>query len=111
MTDDLPPNDSAAELDALRSEIDHLDTQIVRLLNERARLGLRAGHVKVRNGRPVADSEREREVLVRVAMANDGPMPQDALLSLYRQLIETIKRLEELEGPDTASGDQGGSNG
>jgi chorismate mutase len=46
----------------------------------------------------VADSEREREVLVRVAMANDGPMPQDALLAFYRQLIETIKRLEELEG-------------
>ena len=43
------------------------------------------------------DHDREREVLVRVAMANDGPLPQDALLSLYRQLIETIKRLEELE--------------
>jgi len=36
-------------------------------------------------------------VLVRVAMANDGPLPQDAVLALYRKLIETIKRLEELE--------------
>jgi hypothetical protein len=31
-------------------------------------------------------------------MANDGPMPQDAVLALFHQLIETIKRLEELEG-------------
>ena len=39
-------------------------------------------------------------------MANDGPMPQDALLALYRQLIETIKRLEELKGV----GSEGDSN-
>ena len=30
-------------------------------------------------------------------MANGGPLPQDALLALYRLLIETIKRLEEIE--------------
>jgi chorismate mutase/prephenate dehydratase len=94
------------ELDALRSEIDELDVQIVKMLNRRARLGLQVGRTKVRTGRPVADSEREREVLVRAAMANDGPIPQDALLAFYRQLIETIKRLEELEH----SGTNGGAN-
>jgi chorismate mutase len=91
-------SDQSDELKALRSEIDRLDVEIVRLLNRRARLGLQAGSIKAANGRPVADSDREREVLVRVAMANDGPMPQDALLAFYRQLIETIKRLEELDG-------------
>jgi chorismate mutase / prephenate dehydratase len=96
-----------AELDALRSEIDGLDVKIVRLLNQRARLGLRAGSIKAANGRPIADSEREREVLVRVAMANDGPLPQDALLVFYRSLIETIKRLEELEGSDADGGSHG----
>ena len=88
MTDDLA---------ALRSEIDALDREIVGLLNRRARLGLQAGKAKVMSGRPITDKEREREVMVRVAMANDGPLPQDALLALYRQLIETIRRLEELE--------------
>jgi chorismate mutase/prephenate dehydratase len=104
----MEPKDEigTGELDALRSQIDDLDVQIVRLLNRRARLGLRAGSVKASRGKPVADSDREREVLVRVAMANDGPMPQDALVALYRQLIETIKRLEEL-----GSGSDGGSNG
>jgi chorismate mutase / prephenate dehydratase len=85
------------DLDALRSEIDALDRQIVGLLNRRARLGLQAGKAKSRDGRPITDSDREREVMVRVAMANDGPLPQDALLALYRHLIDTIKRLEELE--------------
>ena len=85
------------ELDALRSEIDALDGEIVGLLNRRARLALQAARTKTRSGRPIIDLEREREVLVRVAMANDGPFPQEALLALYRQLMETITRLEELE--------------
>jgi chorismate mutase/prephenate dehydratase len=85
------------DLDALRAEIDALDREIVALLNRRARLGLDAGRAKVRSGLPITDSEREREVLVRVAMANNGPLPQDALLALYRKLMETIRRLEEIE--------------
>jgi chorismate mutase/prephenate dehydratase len=104
------PND-VADLAALRSRIDELDVQLVRLLNERTRLGLAAGHAKVTNGQAIADSEREREVLVRVAMANDGPMPQDALLALYRQLIETIKRLEELEHSREGTGGSGSGAG
>ena len=85
------------DLDALRSEIDALDREIVRLLNRRTQLGLAIGKAKTRSGRPIIDPEREREVLVRVAMANEGPLPQDALLALYRQLIETMTRLEEIE--------------
>jgi chorismate mutase/prephenate dehydratase len=85
------------DLDALRSEIDALDREIVSLLNRRARLGLAAGKAKLQSGRPITDTDREREVMVRVAMANEGPLPQDALLALYRHLIETIRRLEELE--------------
>jgi chorismate mutase len=85
------------ELESLRSQIDGLDRQIVKLLNQRAKLGLQAGKTKLQNGLPIADTEREREVMIRVAMANEGPLPQDALLALYRLLIETIRRLEELE--------------
>jgi chorismate mutase/prephenate dehydratase len=87
----------ADRLDELRAEIDELDREIVRLLNRRTRLGLEAGRTKARNGSPISDVKREREVLMRVAMANEGPLPQDALLALYRQLIETMTRLEELE--------------
>jgi chorismate mutase len=88
---------SERDLESLRAEIDALDVEIVRLLNRRARLGLAAGHAKTRSGRPLTDSERERDVLVRISRANDGPLPQGELLALYRQLIETIKHLEEIE--------------
>lgn len=87
----------SGDLDALRAEIDDLDREIVALLNRRARLGLAAGKAKMESGKPITDTDREREVMIRVAMANGGPIPQDALLALYRQLIDTIKRLEEIE--------------
>ncbi len=82
------------ELESLRAEIDALDLEIVGLLNRRATLGLAAGRAKTRSGRPLIDAERERDVLVRISRANEGPFPQEDLLALYLQLIETIKHLE-----------------
>ena len=92
------------ELESLRAEIDALDVEIVRLLNRRARLGLAAGRAKTRNGRPLTDAERERDVMVRVSLANEGPLPQAELLALYRQLIETIKHLEDIEKSRSSAG-------
>ncbi len=40
------------------------------------------------------DAEREREVLLRVSMANDGPLPQADLLALYRRLFVATRALE-----------------
>jgi chorismate mutase/prephenate dehydratase len=92
-----------AELESLRVQIDALDVEIVRLLNRRARLGLAAGRAKTRTGRPLTDAERERDVMVRVSLANEGPLPQADLLALYRQLVETIKHLEEIEKSKSAT--------
>jgi len=41
-----PGNAEGDELEALRTQIDELDAQIVKMLNRRARLGLQAGHAK-----------------------------------------------------------------
>ena len=84
------------ELDALRARIDELDRAIVELLNRRATLALEAGHAKSAAGRNgVRDPEREREVLLRIAMANEGPLPQADLLNVYRAIIEALVALEE----------------
>ena len=86
------------ELDALRAQIDELDRTLVGLLNERARLALKAGRLKAAKGRDgVRDPEREREVLLRVAMANEGPLPQADLVDVYRRLIDALVALEESE--------------
>jgi chorismate mutase / prephenate dehydratase len=84
-----------AELRRLRRRIDALDRRIVALLNERAELGRAVGREKAVAGRrAVRDVEREREVLLRVTMANTGPLPQADLLALYRRLIAANRALE-----------------
>ena len=87
--------DETAELRRLRRRIDALDRRIVGLLNERAELGREVGRAKLAAGRrAVADAEREREVLLRVTMANQGPLPQADLLVIYRRLMAAARTLE-----------------
>ena len=100
--------DETPELRRLRRKIDALDRRIVGLLNERAELGREVGQAKLASGRrAIADAEREREVLLRVTMANAGPLPQADLLAMYRRLIAATKALEaqdrrRREAPDDA---------
>jgi len=83
------------EMRRLRRRIDALDRRIVALLGERTRLGVEMGAAKAAAGRrAVRDPEREREVLLRVATANAGPLPQAELLALYRRLMAATRRLE-----------------
>lgn len=92
-----PPRTSA-ELARLRTEIDDLDRRIVRLLNERAERVVEVAHEKSSLGRrAIRDREREREVLLRVTMANAGPTPQADLLAIYRKLIASSRALEQAE--------------
>jgi chorismate mutase/prephenate dehydratase len=89
---------AALELARIRDRIDELDRRIVELLNERAVLGRAAGRAKHLAGRrAVKDPEREREVLLRVAMANPGPMAQAELLSIYRRIVWATRVLEALD--------------
>jgi chorismate mutase/prephenate dehydratase len=84
-----------AQLRRLRRRIDVVDRRLVALLNERAELARAVGVAKTAAGRrAVRDDEREKEVLLRVAMANDGPIPQADLLALYRRLFAATRTLE-----------------
>src|SRR3954452_10713365 len=96
MAERRPPE--TAELRRLRRRIDALDRRIVRMLNERAELAREVGREKGSRGRrAVRDPEREREVLLRVAMANDGPTPQADLLAIFKRLF-AVARAPERRG-------------
>lgn len=87
--------EETAELRRLRQRIDALDRRIVGLLSERAELAREAGLTKAALGRrAIRDGDREREVLLRVTMANQGPLPQADLLALYRRLMAATRALE-----------------
>jgi chorismate mutase/prephenate dehydratase len=82
------------ELQRLREAIDALDRRIVGLVNERAELARAIGAEKARLRRPIRDAGREREVLLRVSIANEGPTAQADLLAVYRRLIASARALE-----------------
>ena len=87
----------SAELRRLREAIDAIDRRIVGLVNERAERAREVGAEKVRLRRPIRDAAREREVLLRVSIANAGPTPQADLLAIYRRLIAAARTLEARE--------------
>ncbi|HSO29274.1 MAG TPA: chorismate mutase [Candidatus Sulfomarinibacteraceae bacterium] len=89
----VPPE--SAELRRLRRRIDALDRRIVRLLNDRATVAQEVGRAKAAIGRrAIRDGEREKEILLRVAMTNHGPMPQADLIAIYRRLFVATRALE-----------------
>jgi chorismate mutase/prephenate dehydratase len=95
------------ELGRLRRRIDALDRRIVRLLNDRADLARDVGRAKSAAGeRAIRDPEREREVLLRVSIANEGPTPQADLLAIYRRLFTVARALESRDRLARGRGDE-----
>ncbi|NUQ81614.1 MAG: chorismate mutase [Bacteroidetes bacterium] len=85
---------SSDEMDALRQQIDELDRQLVRILNERAQLANQIGEVKKRLKLPVYNPQRETEVMKNVTGHNPGPLPEDAIRRLFERIIDETRRLE-----------------
>ena len=74
-------------LEELRNRIDELDHQLVKLLNERARVVVEIGKLKDKTGKPVYVPNREKEVFDRIVKANEGPLPDKCLLAIWRELM------------------------
>jgi chorismate mutase/prephenate dehydratase len=77
-----------------RAAIDQIDEQILALLNQRAQLALKIGRAKRRRARAEFDPARERQIFDRLIAANRGPLPEQGLLSIYREIIAVHRDLE-----------------
>ena len=82
------------KLKPLRDQIDAIDAQLLALLNERARVAQKVGHVKAETNAPVFRPEREAQVLARVANANSGPLMSSDLQSIFREVMSACRALE-----------------
>jgi chorismate mutase / prephenate dehydratase len=78
-----------------RKSIDKLDTQIVKLLNERTQHVLAIGEMKLRAGEEIYAPHRERAVLNRIERMNTGPMSNQALRAIYREIMSCALSLEK----------------
>jgi chorismate mutase / prephenate dehydratase len=81
-------------LQPLRDAIDRVDAQLVDLLNERARLASEVGRLKGEVDAPVLRTEREAEVVRKVATASKGPLTAAALANVFREIMSACRALE-----------------
>jgi len=89
-----------------RTAIDKLDAHIVRLLNERTRHVLAIGDIKLAAGEEIYAPHRERAVFDRVCGLNQGPMTDEQLRAVYREIMSSALALEKTMtiayfGPET----------
>ena len=82
------------ELLPLRNKIDGLDSELVRLLNERAEVAKAIGEIKAKAGLPVYRPEREAEVLKKICGKNEGPLPNESLVAIWREVMCACRGLE-----------------
>ncbi|MBD2859920.1 prephenate dehydratase [Spongiibacter sp. KMU-158] len=107
-----PPKTDSVSLDDLRQQIDSIDTQIHSLLNQRASCAQQVAVVKQREFEQAqkfesgSDSssaqqllfyrpEREAQVLERVKKANNGPLADDTVAYIFREIMSACLALEK----------------
>jgi chorismate mutase / prephenate dehydratase len=78
-----------------RKAIDHLDAQIVKLLNERTEHVLHIGEIKLKAGEEIYAPHREQAVLERVCKLNQGPITMESLRAIYREIMSSALSLEK----------------
>jgi len=89
-----PKQPGGTELRKLRSAIDRLDKEILAKLNERAELARELGEIKGRSGTAAYDADRERQVLAKLLKQNRGPLSDDCVQAVFRELISGSRALQ-----------------
>lgn len=83
-------------LEDLRTQIDAIDTEIIRLLNERADVVHEIGVIKKREGLEIYAPEREEKLLRSlVAKGEGGRLPETSIRAIYREIMSAALALEE----------------
>jgi chorismate mutase/prephenate dehydratase len=92
-----PPAPAGVDLGAIRAQIDDIDARIQSLLNERARHAQRVGISKSSSGRAVDfyRPEREAQVLRKVLERNEGPLRDEELARLFREIMSACLAQQE----------------
>ncbi len=83
------------DLDKLRERINEIDRELIDILNERTRVVQQIGQYKHDRGLPFYAPHREQEVFKKITDLNQGPMPDDALHAIYREIMSSSLHLEK----------------
>ena len=90
-----PASSRAPSIDALRGKIDRVDQELLKLMNERAKMALEIGKLKNYSGIWAYAPAREDEVLGRVLTLSKGPLSDRCVRAVFRELISGSRSLEK----------------
>lgn len=76
-----------------RDRIDEIDSEILKLVNQRAQLAREIGHLK-QDG-VIYKPEREAQVLRRLMGENTGPLSSDAVNNIFRAVVSNCRAMEK----------------
>ena len=84
-------------LDSIRQRIDELDKQILSLISERARCAQAVASVKreISEGADFYRPEREARILRNILERNDGPLNDEEMARLFREIMSACLALQE----------------
>ena len=88
-------NQEGQSLEKLRSLIDELDIELLKLLNDRAKFVIEIGKIKQKEKKGVLVPLREKELLDHLRTVNKGPMTDAMVIYLFQQIIDTLKDLQK----------------
>jgi chorismate mutase/prephenate dehydratase len=83
------------DLGPLRKRIDALDSRLVEIVNKRLAVAAKIGKVKREAGGEIYVPEREDAVMRKVCGQNKGPIKDDALRAIYREIMSAAIALEK----------------
>jgi chorismate mutase len=84
------------DIEDWRDEIDRIDEELVRLLNERSKCCIEIGHIKREIGQPVYSPSREKQVIEHVTSVNAGPLDAEAMQRLFERIIDESRHIERV---------------
>jgi len=87
---------AASAIKSLRSQIDRLDLQVLKLVNERAGLAAEIGKLKNDHGSEVFSPAREEEVLENVLQSNKGPLDTNTVRAIFREIMSGSRALQKI---------------
>ncbi|MGY4876562.1 prephenate dehydratase [Vreelandella aquamarina] len=90
-------SDASVKLDELRQRIDQLDDDILRLISERASCAQQVAQVKISEDKTSVfyRPEREAQVLRRIMALNEGPLDDEEMARLFREIMSACLALEQ----------------
>ena len=82
----------------LRKRIDDIDDRLLKLISERARLAKEVAQVKgeTENSNSFYRPEREAQVLRKIIERNNGPLSEEEMARLFREIMSACLALEQV---------------